>query len=99
LQLPGASDHLKLVSADLLEQGSFDQVVEGCDGVFHTASPFFTKNVTDPQVSHFKINIIFSNFPQVQILRCRLLVHKEDIPDILITVAKSFQIQLLQDSH
>ncbi|KAH8935325.1 hypothetical protein BDL97_17G022500 [Sphagnum fallax] len=49
LQLPGASDHLKLVSADLLEQGSFDQAVEGCDGVFHTASPAFEKNVTDPQ--------------------------------------------------
>jgi nucleoside-diphosphate-sugar epimerase len=49
LQLPGASDHLKLVSADLLEQGSFNQAVEGCDGVFHTASPFFTKNITDPQ--------------------------------------------------
>ncbi|CAK9867220.1 unnamed protein product [Sphagnum jensenii] len=44
LQLPGASDHLKLVSADLLEQGSFDQAVEGCDGVFHTASPAFDKN-------------------------------------------------------
>ncbi|KAH9534836.1 hypothetical protein CY35_17G024300 [Sphagnum magellanicum] len=49
LQLPGASDRLKLVSADLLEQGSFEQAVEGCDGVFHTASPFFTKNITDPQ--------------------------------------------------
>jgi nucleoside-diphosphate-sugar epimerase len=49
LQLPGASDHLKLVSADLLEQGSFDQAVEGCDGVFHTASPAFEKNLTDPQ--------------------------------------------------
>ncbi|KAH9534839.1 hypothetical protein CY35_17G024500 [Sphagnum magellanicum] len=36
--VPGANDHLKLVSADLLEQGSFDQAVEGCDG-----------NVTDPQ--------------------------------------------------
>jgi nucleoside-diphosphate-sugar epimerase len=32
-----------------LEQGSFDQAVKGCDGVFHTASPFLTKNITDPQ--------------------------------------------------
>ncbi|CAK9208825.1 unnamed protein product [Sphagnum troendelagicum] len=47
--VPGANDHLKLVPADLLEQGSFDQAVEGCDGVFHTASLFFTKNITDPQ--------------------------------------------------
>jgi hypothetical protein len=50
--VPSANDHLKLVSADLLEQGSFDEAVEGCVGVFHTASLFFTKNVTDPQVSH-----------------------------------------------
>jgi nucleoside-diphosphate-sugar epimerase len=50
LQLPGASDNLKLVAANLLEQGRFDEAVQGCDGVFHTASPYFTKNVTDPQV-------------------------------------------------
>jgi hypothetical protein len=50
LQLPGASDSLKLVAANLLEQGGFDEAVQGCDGVFHTASPYFTKNVTDPQV-------------------------------------------------
>jgi nucleoside-diphosphate-sugar epimerase len=50
LQLPGASDNLKLVAANLLEQGGFDEAVQGCDGVFHTASPYFTKNVTDPQV-------------------------------------------------
>jgi hypothetical protein len=51
LQLPSASDHLKLFAADLLKPGCFDEIVQGCDGVFHTASPFFYKNVTDPQVS------------------------------------------------
>jgi hypothetical protein len=49
LQLPGASDRLKLVSAELLELGCFDEVVQGCDGVFHTASPIVVY-VTDPQV-------------------------------------------------
>ena len=29
--------------ADLLQEGSFDEVVAGADIVFHTASPFFTK--------------------------------------------------------
>ncbi|CAM6032382.1 unnamed protein product [Sphagnum compactum] len=48
LQLPGASDRLKLVSAELLELGCFDEVVQGCDGVFHTASPIVVY-VTDPQ--------------------------------------------------
>lgn len=36
--LPGK---LTLHEADLLEEGSFDEVVRGADYVFHTASPFF----------------------------------------------------------
>ncbi|KAH9534830.1 hypothetical protein CY35_17G024000 [Sphagnum magellanicum] len=49
LQLPGASDRLKLFSADLLEPGSFDEAVAGCDGVFHVASPIIVQAITDPQ--------------------------------------------------
>ncbi len=97
MQLPGASDHLKLVSADLLEQGSFDQAVEGCDGVFHTASPAFEKNVTDPQVAPSYIDIFVSNLARVHISGSHLLVHKEDIADIFIKAANCFQIQLLHD--
>lgn len=37
-----------MFKANLLEEGSFDSIVDGCEGVFHTASPFFY-NVTDPQ--------------------------------------------------
>ncbi|KAJ7531607.1 hypothetical protein O6H91_14G050700 [Diphasiastrum complanatum] len=48
-QLPGASERLELVEAELLSQGSFDAAMNGCVGVFHTASPFFFKNITDPQ--------------------------------------------------
>ncbi|XP_010511583.1 PREDICTED: cinnamoyl-CoA reductase 1 [Camelina sativa] len=48
LQLDGASERLKLFKADLMEEGSFDEAIEGCDGVFHTASPVLF-NVTDPQ--------------------------------------------------
>ncbi|ESQ35921.1 hypothetical protein EUTSA_v10008138mg [Eutrema salsugineum] len=48
LALDGAKESLKLFQADLLEECSFDQAIEGCDAVFHTASPVkFT--VTDPQ--------------------------------------------------
>ncbi|KAG0603573.1 hypothetical protein M758_10G103700 [Ceratodon purpureus] len=47
LNLPGASERLQLIEADLLKPGAFDSAVQGCDGVFHTASPFFY-NVTDP---------------------------------------------------
>ena len=44
--LPG---NLKLYEADLLEEGSFDAVVEGADYIFHTASPFL-RVFDDPQV-------------------------------------------------
>ncbi|XP_057956394.1 phenylacetaldehyde reductase-like [Malania oleifera] len=48
LKLEGAKERLFLFKANLLEEGSFDSVVNGCEGVFHTASPFFT-NTTDPK--------------------------------------------------
>lgn len=35
----GAKERLRLVKADLLVEGSFDEAVDGTDGVFHTASP------------------------------------------------------------
>ncbi|KAK8627997.1 hypothetical protein V6N13_063710 [Hibiscus sabdariffa] len=49
LALDGASERLHLFKAELLEEGSFDSVVEGCVGVFHTASPCYFA-VKDPQV-------------------------------------------------
>lgn len=48
LSLDGAKERLHLLPANLLEEGSFDSAVEGCEGVFHTASPFFN-DVQDPQ--------------------------------------------------
>ncbi|KAA0041423.1 Cinnamoyl-CoA reductase [Cucumis melo var. makuwa] len=48
LSLDGAAERLHLFKANLLEEGSFDSAIEGCQGVFHTASPFF-HNVSDPQ--------------------------------------------------
>ncbi|XAR62374.1 Cinnamyl-alcohol dehydrogenase [Bertholletia excelsa] len=47
--LSGAKERLHLFKANLLEDGSFDPVVDGCECVFHTASPFYY-NVEDPQV-------------------------------------------------
>ncbi|ONK81461.1 uncharacterized protein A4U43_C01F29330 [Asparagus officinalis] len=37
----GAKERLKLVKADLMEDGSFNEAVDGVDGVFHTACPVF----------------------------------------------------------
>uniref|UniRef100_K3ZVQ8 NAD-dependent epimerase/dehydratase domain-containing protein n=1 Tax=Setaria italica TaxID=4555 RepID=K3ZVQ8_SETIT len=47
--LEGSAERLQLFKADLLDEGSFDAIVEGCDCVFHTASPFYN-NPKDPQV-------------------------------------------------
>lgn len=48
--LSGAKERLTLYKADLLQDGTFDNVVDGAEGVFHTAWPFFSKGVTDPKV-------------------------------------------------
>ncbi|KAJ1685974.1 hypothetical protein LUZ63_017364 [Rhynchospora breviuscula] len=47
-ELDGASERLHLFKADLLDEGSFDAAIDGCEGVFHAASPV-TFIVTDPQ--------------------------------------------------
>ncbi|KAL6186593.1 hypothetical protein ACLB2K_042713 [Fragaria x ananassa] len=38
-ELNGAKDRLKLIKADLMVEGSFDEAIQGVNGVFHTASP------------------------------------------------------------
>lgn len=49
LALDGARERLQLFKASLLEEGSFEHAIDGCDAVFHTASP--VKIIaTDPQV-------------------------------------------------
>ncbi|KAI9078272.1 hypothetical protein K1719_039774 [Acacia pycnantha] len=48
LKLEGAKERLSLFKANLLEEGSFESAIEGCDGVFHTASPVF-RAIKDPQ--------------------------------------------------
>ncbi|KAM5552185.1 hypothetical protein ABKV19_026851 [Rosa sericea] len=48
LLLDGAKERLHLFKADLLEEGSFDTAIDGCQCVFHTASPVLL-SVTDPQ--------------------------------------------------
>lgn len=49
VSLEGASERLHLFKANLLDEGSFDSAIDGCEAVFHTASPFYN-DVKDPQV-------------------------------------------------
>ncbi|XP_028761627.1 vestitone reductase-like isoform X2 [Neltuma alba] len=37
--LPGASQRLRILNADLSEPESFKEAIEGCNGVFHVATP------------------------------------------------------------
>ena len=46
--LPGASERLELVEADLLDEDTYDQAVVGCEYVMHVASPYVL-DVEDPR--------------------------------------------------
>lgn len=50
----GAKEKLKIMKADLMVEGSFDEAVQGVDGVFHTASP-----VLVPYDHNIKVTISF----------------------------------------
>ncbi|CAO2208768.1 unnamed protein product [Urochloa humidicola] len=39
LDLPGATERLSIWKADLADEGSFDDAIKGCTGVFHVATP------------------------------------------------------------
>lgn len=39
LKLAEGSDRLRLFKADLREEGSFDEAVRSCSGLFHVAAP------------------------------------------------------------
>ncbi|KAK2993818.1 hypothetical protein RJ640_027696 [Escallonia rubra] len=61
LALDGAKERLRLFKANLLEEHSFDAAIDGCDGVFHTASPFYHA-INDPQliIAPLLMNLIVS---------------------------------------
>ncbi|KAB1220753.1 Tetraketide alpha-pyrone reductase 2 [Morella rubra] len=49
LEFNGADQRLKIMKADLMVEGSFDEAVQGVDGVFHTASPV-VETLIDPSI-------------------------------------------------
>lgn len=49
LDLPGAKERLSIWKADLSEEGSFDDAIKGCTGVFHVATPMDFDS-QDPEV-------------------------------------------------
>ncbi|KAE9467477.1 hypothetical protein C3L33_00606, partial [Rhododendron williamsianum] len=65
LSLHGAKERLQLFKANLMEEGSFDSVVDGCEGVFHTASPVLLES-SNPQggFNIFHGSVAFNNRPR-----------------------------------
>ncbi|GAB4832314.1 hypothetical protein Ancab_006327 [Ancistrocladus abbreviatus] len=59
LRLDGIEERLKLFRADLLEEGSFDFVVDGYDGVFHMASPVIFQGIKDSKALSFFLCLCF----------------------------------------
>jgi nucleoside-diphosphate-sugar epimerase len=50
-ELSEDKERLKILKADLLVEGSFDEAVSGVDGVFHTASPVLVPHDDNIQVT------------------------------------------------
>ncbi|KAM0838265.1 hypothetical protein ACQ4PT_061096 [Festuca glaucescens] len=48
-QLDGAAEGLRLFKADVLDRAALAAAVEGCEGVFHVASPVPADKIVDPQ--------------------------------------------------
>jgi hypothetical protein len=56
-ELSEDKERLKILKADLLVEGSFDEAVSGVDGVFHTASP-----VLVPHDDNIQVRFLFKHF-------------------------------------
>lgn len=57
--LKGAKERLKIFEADLTVEGSFDEAVNGVDGVFHIASRVTTNHYTANLVKHNLLMLCF----------------------------------------
>uniref|UniRef100_A0ACD5YEC1 Uncharacterized protein n=1 Tax=Avena sativa TaxID=4498 RepID=A0ACD5YEC1_AVESA len=49
MQLDGAAESLRLFKADVLDSAALAAAVEGCQGVFHVASPVPVDKIVDPE--------------------------------------------------
>ncbi|KAF5751926.1 tetraketide alpha-pyrone reductase 2 [Tripterygium wilfordii] len=88
-EFDGAKERLKIMKADLLIEGSFDEAVNGVDGVFHTASPVLVphdnnENLIDPCING-TINVLNSCAKSKGVKRvvltssCSSIRYREDV--------------------
>ena len=62
-ELEGAKERLSLRKADLLDFESLKEAINGCDGVFHTASPVTDDPVSFPGQRLLPLLYLLSFFP------------------------------------
>jgi bifunctional dihydroflavonol 4-reductase/flavanone 4-reductase len=67
LELPKANTHLTLWKADLAEEGSFDDAINGCSGVFHVATPMDFES-KDPEVIYISSFLFHFNINQTNLI-------------------------------
>ncbi|CAK9213099.1 unnamed protein product [Sphagnum troendelagicum] len=56
-KMPNAKEQLRIVQADLMEEGSFDAAVSGVSCVFHTASPVAINPDMNPEVTFVRTHV------------------------------------------
>lgn len=59
IELPRADTNLKLWKADMNVEGSYDEAVKGCEGVFHMATPMDFES-DDPEVCCYSDILLLS---------------------------------------
>ncbi|XP_057251579.1 tetraketide alpha-pyrone reductase 2 [Beta vulgaris subsp. vulgaris] len=95
-ELRGAKEQLKVMKADLMEEGSFDEAIQGVDGVFHTAAPvlvpydenvFLQANLIEPSMKG-TLNVLKSCAKATTVKRivftssCSAIRYRADIQQI-----------------
>jgi nucleoside-diphosphate-sugar epimerase len=50
-QLDKAPENLRLFKADVLDYDTLTSAIDGCDGVFHLATPVPENKIVDPEAS------------------------------------------------
>ncbi|GMP83301.1 hypothetical protein CsSME_00037263 [Camellia sinensis var. sinensis] len=82
-ELSGAKERLKIFKADLMVEGSFDQAVQGVEGVFHTASPVI-ETLIDPCIKG-TLNVLSSCAKATSVRRvvltssCSSIRYRDDV--------------------
>ncbi|XP_021841632.1 tetraketide alpha-pyrone reductase 2 [Spinacia oleracea] len=93
-EMKGAKEKLRIIKADLMEEGSFDEAIQGVDGVFHAAAPVLVRydenvqeNLIEPSING-TLNVLKSCIKATTVKRvvftssCSAIRYREDIEQV-----------------